>query len=202
MGRWGWMMCMVFMVCLPSEAEIYTYRDASGHLFFTDSPGSHEIDSMGARPLNRGEEMPSYTLPSSSMYDPMIVKAAQHYDIPFALIKAVIHVESGFHPRALSPKGAKGLMQLMPLNLAFYKIKNPFDPQENIMGGAAYLHSMLTRFKGDIKLALAAYNAGPGKVIYHHGIPPIAETMAYVVKVERFHRYYRSTLGYRSSAAL
>ncbi len=206
MGRWVYIICTVCLVWGSAEAEIYTYRDTLGHRVFTDSPGSHEIDMMGARPLSRGEETPSSPLTRTSMYDSMIVKAAEHYHIPFALLKAVIHVESGFNSRAVSPRGAKGLMQLMPVNIAFYKIRNPFDPAENIRGGAAYLHSLLAQFEGDITLALAAYNAGPGRVRRHHGIPPIAETKDYVVKVDRLHRYYRHLTGrapeYRASAAL
>ncbi|WP_300672074.1 lytic transglycosylase domain-containing protein [Desulfoluna sp.] len=186
----GWILCLALVVWAPAGAEIYTYKDASGQIYFTDSPGAHEIDIMGARRLDRHKKGGSPKLWSSSAFDPLIVKAAAKHNLPFALIKAVIHAESAFNPKALSPKGAKGLMQLMPQNIAFYKIKNPFDPDENIMGGAAYLKLLLTDFKGNRKLALAAYNAGPTKVKECQGVPPIAETRAYVAKVERFNRYY------------
>lgn len=191
MVRKGWLVVMAaWMVGGPAAAEIYTYRDASGNTHFTDSPTAHQIDILGARSLNRGKKAPAKRVWSSTAYDPLIVKAAEAYDLPFALVKAVIHAESGFNPRALSPKGAKGLMQLMPPNIVFYHIKDPYDPYENIMGGAAYLKRLLTVFEGNRQWALAAYNAGPTQVKRHRGIPPIAETRAYVAKVERFHRYY------------
>lgn len=193
--RRGWLsVCGVLMVWAmgaPAGAEIYTYRDSSGNVYFTDSPNAHEIDVMGARYLE-GQEvsaMPKKVW-SSSAFDAFIMKASERHQVPFALVKAVIHAESGFNPRALSPKGAKGLMQLMPENVSFYKLKDPYDPRENIMAGCAYLKHLLSVFEGNMRLALAAYNAGPGNVKTHNGIPPFAETQAYVAKVERFNRYY------------
>lgn len=190
MVRRGWVVFLVMMVWMPASAEIYMYKDASGQTHFTDSPNAHHIDMMGARSLEKPRVASSERVWSSTAYDAFIVKAAETYNVPFALVKAVIHAESGFNPRALSAKGAKGLMQLMPVNITFYKIKDPYDPQENIMGGCAYLKHLLTDFQGNTKMALAAYNAGPTKVKHHNGIPPIAETQAYVAKVERFNDYY------------
>ncbi|BCS98159.1 lytic transglycosylase [Desulfoluna limicola] len=188
--RVGWMVFLVLMVWGSADAEIYMYRDTSGQIHFTDSPNARHIDIMGARPLEKPKVAPSERVWSSTAYDAFIVQAAERYNVPFALVKAVIHAESGFNPRALSAKGAKGLMQLMPVNISFYKIKDPYDPLENIMGGSAYLKRLLTDFQGNTKMALAAYNAGPTKVKHHNGIPPIAETRAYVAKVERFNKYY------------
>jgi len=191
MARSGWVLFVVVTMGWGiAWADIFTYRDASGTLCYTDSPDACQIDIMGARPMESGKKYSSERIWSSSAYDVIIVRAAQAHNLPFALVKAVIHAESGFNPRALSPKGAKGLMQLMPENVAFYKIKDPFDPYENIMGGAAYLKHLLTDFEGNRRLALAAYNAGPTRVKHHRGIPPIAETRAYVAKVERFNTYY------------
>ncbi|VFQ43781.1 transglycosylase slt domain 1 [Desulfoluna butyratoxydans] len=191
MARSRWMIVLWMVMGLTAaEADIYIYRDASGTLCYTDSPDARQIDLMGARPMGGQKKQKNGRMWSSSAYDAIIVRAAEAHSISFALVKAVIHAESGFNPRALSPKGAKGLMQLMPHNVAFYKIKNPYDPYENIMGGTAYLKSLLTDFKGNRKLALAAYNAGPTTVRHHKGIPPIAETRAYVAKVERFNSYY------------
>ena len=180
---------MVLWVGTPARAEIYLFKDADGHIHFTDSPSSHDIDIMGAHPLKK-KRAPKERVWSSSSYDAYIMKAAESHQLSFALIKAVIHAESGFNPKALSPKGAKGLMQLMPVNVAHYKLANPFDPRENIMGGAAYLKHLMTLFKGNTEHALAAYNAGPTQVKIHKGIPPIAETRVYVAKVQRLYRYY------------
>ena len=190
MRRSGWVVFVALMLWVPAGAEIYTYKDVSGNIHYTDSPSARQIDIMGARSLDRHKKASTERVWSSSAYDAFILKAAQKYNVPFALVKAVIHAESAFNARALSPKGAKGLMQLMPVNVSFYKIKDPYDPQENIMGGSAYLKRLLTDFQGNTKMALAAYNAGPTKVKHHNGVPPFAETQAYVAKVERFNLYY------------
>lgn len=181
---------MALIMWVPAGAEIFAYKDTSGNTHYTDSPNARHIDVMGARPIDRRTKASSERVWSSSAYDPLILKAAKRHNVPFALVKAVIHAESGFNARALSPQGAKGLMQLMPVNIAFYKIKDPYDPQENIMGGCAYLKLLLTDFQGNLKMALAAYNAGPTNVKHHKGVPPFAETRAYVAKVEQFNRYY------------
>lgn len=100
------------------------------------------------------------------------------------LLHAVIEVESGYHSRAVSPKGAKGLMQLMPATALRFGVQDAFDPQQNIRGGALYLKWLLEYFRGDLRLALAAYNAGEAAVVKAgYRIPPIAETISYVPKV-------------------
>ncbi|MFC4261190.1 transglycosylase SLT domain-containing protein [Marinobacter lacisalsi] len=124
-------------------------------------------------------------------YEDAIEKTAREYDVDPALVQAVIHAESAFNPQAVSSKGAQGLMQLMPATAREVGIGNALDAEQNIRGGVTYLSRMLSLHNGDIKLATAAYNAGPGAVRRHGGIPPYAETQAYVKRVGILHERYR-----------
>jgi soluble lytic murein transglycosylase-like protein len=115
-----------------------------------------------------------------------ISKAAQKYHLPKRLLQAVVRAESDFQVRAVSSAGAQGLMQLMPATAKELGVQDPFDIDQNIDGGAKYLRSMLDQFGGDLRLALSAYNAGPGNVIKYNGQVPFAETRAYIDRVMRF----------------
>ncbi len=119
-----------------------------------------------------------------------IQKAAAQYNLPSELIQAVIRAESNFEVRAVSPAGAMGLMQLMPATASALGVKDAFDIEQNIDGGARYLRRMLRQFNGDLKLALSAYNAGPGTVAKYNGHVPFSETQAYVARVLRYVRQY------------
>jgi len=128
-----------------------------------------------------------FRLPNTdiSPYLNEIRAAAERYSLPEALISAVIRVESGFNPKAVSRKGARGLMQLMPSTANLLGVRNSFDPGENIDGGARHLRALVERFSYDVPLALAAYNAGEQAVVSYRGIPPYPETQDYVTRVLR-----------------
>jgi soluble lytic murein transglycosylase-like protein len=121
--------------------------------------------------------------PAGSDITALATAAARRHGLEPALVLAVVQVESAFRPHAISPKGAQGLMQLMPPTARELGVKDAFDPEQNLDGGARYLRQLLVRYKGDVKRALAAYNAGPGAVDRHQGVPPYRETRQYVRRV-------------------
>jgi soluble lytic murein transglycosylase-like protein len=130
------------------------------------------------------EEAPEDTPASpGGPFDAFIEEAAALYGVSSDLVRAVIQTESGFDPRAVSGVGAKGLMQLMPRTARALGVKDPFDPRQNIFGGVKYLSTLLEKYNGNVALALASYNAGPGNVRKHGGIPPFRETRGYVKKI-------------------
>ena len=134
---------------------------------------------------------PGFARQRIQAFDEIIHSACRKYDVDPALVSAVIERESSGNPGVVSSKGAKGLMQLMDGTAGDLGVKNSFDPEEDIMGGTRYLSQMLDRFDGDVKLALAAYNAGPGNVEKYEGIPPFKETETYVSRVLDSYEQYR-----------
>lgn len=186
-GRTG-VIAVFLALCLAAGragAEVYMYRDARGVIFFTD----HKADSRLNLTLLKKYNFPSDKTSRAEKtlfpegYDGYIADASSRYGLDHRLIKSVIQVESGFNRLAVSRKGARGLMQLMPETAKLMRVRNVFDPEQNIRGGSSYLRAMLDEFNGDLRLALAAYNAGPEAVKRHNGIPPYRETRDYVNRV-------------------
>lgn len=146
-----------------------------------------------------GREVDGATNITSVRYSNSIEDAAKNYDLSPALIAAVIHAESNFNPRARSRKGAKGLMQIVPGTQRYLRLKNAYDPIQNIQAGSRYLRELLDLFGGDISLALAAYNAGPYAVTRHDGIPPYRETQTYVKRVLAYYDLYKQMFDFFDS---
>lgn len=201
------------LVALPlllpaaATADVFKYVDKSGHVYYTDKP-----QHSGYRLLIRSAPSPGFEAPikltfagtgktftrarashpsngvaaklKRAEFSPLIEAAAHRYSVDPELLHAVIRAESSYNPSAVSNKGAIGLMQLMPGTAARYGVNDPYDPEENIAGGARYLSDLMDMFGSDVRLAVAAYNAGENNVIkYGHTIPPFAETREYVARV-------------------
>lgn len=128
---------------------------------------------------------------AENRFQPIILKAAQRHDVDPAIIKAIIMAESGFNPKAVSNKGARGLMQLMPRTAKYLGVKDSFNPEHNINGGVRYFKVLLDRFDCDVKLALAAYNAGSRNVKKYDGVPPFNATKCYIKKVLTYYETYK-----------
>lgn len=180
-----------------AEAGIYTYVDVNGVIYFTNKSSDPRYEKMTPVPYPTWPvrlDAPAWSA-EAGQYSSLIGKVAQEHQIDQALLQAVIAVESGYNPRAVSHKGAKGLMQLMPETARRYGVTDIFDPAQNVRGGARYLRDLMQRFNNDLSLALAAYNAGEEAIVqYGHRIPPFRETMQYVPKVLDAYRQYRSVI--------
>ncbi len=175
------------LVPSPAAADIYRYIDENGVMHFTNAPTSEKFK------LYMRERRIFISKLDANQFDPIIVEASKKYGLEAPLIKAVIKAESDFDPNAISHKGARGLMQIMPMNYRLLNVENPFDPQQSIDGGARYLRDMLDRYNGKLTLSLAAYNAGPGAVDRHSGVPPYQETEEYIERVMRYYHRYKNS---------
>ena len=136
-----------------------------------------------------------------SLFQPIILEACNRYQVDTALVKAVIMAESSYNPRAVSKKGAKGLMQLMPETADSLGVNDIFDPEQNINGGVKYLKQLLDKYDGDVHLALAAYNAGSKKVRKYRGVPPFKATRFYIKKIYRYYGYYKKDMMSKMDSA-
>ena len=212
-------------LCLatPSLADVYLHRDASGVLHFTNAPAEGPVKRVLRErklPLMRTVPTPSsaYYRPIARLaglnstsplgnvgptsYDKLIREMAARYDLEYALVKAVIKAESSFNRMAVSPKGALGLMQLMPKTARMHGVRNVFMPHENIEGGCRHLRMLHDRYRGNIPLIVAAYNAGERRVDEARGIPNITETREYTARVLRYRlAYLREGAGVQQASS-
>lgn len=185
-----WLPVVTLIFIGSAHAELRRYVDANGMIRFQNIPSTLELQFQNI-PSTVEKKIINGKGSQQCQYDHIIRRAGGIYGVSWALIKAVIHAESNFNPKAISPKGAKGLMQIMPENNAILSISDPFNPTQNIFGGTKYFKHMLNRYQNNIHLALAAYNAGPGAVDKYKKIPPYKETQTYVEKVYNLYLYYR-----------
>jgi soluble lytic murein transglycosylase-like protein len=189
----------------PASADIYRCKRADGTQHYTNIREA----GRGCQLVVRGSKKPKHATTSKkkpnssntdrskdparySRYNGLIDEAAQLYELPESFIRAVMRVESDFNPMVVSRAGAMGLMQLMPMTARSMGVSDPFDVRQNILGGARYLRILANRFKGDLVLTVAAYNAGEGAVEKYAGIPPYKETQRYVRRVLKHYYAYRT----------
>jgi len=177
---WPTLFFILLMLWLPAASDagavMYSFVDQDGRLHFTNVPADPRYKEVRSFASRRPASAPEG-------YSRIILAAAERYKLDPELIKAIIRVESSYNPGAVSGKGAMGLMQLMPGTAADMNVRAPFEAEENIMGGSRYLRQLLDLFEGDLRLGLAAYNAGPARVLEKRAVPQIPETEAYVERV-------------------
>jgi len=196
--RFALLAAAALLACLPARAEIALL--ANGSTLKIESRRTDGADVVLV--LRGGGEVSLSALQLVGVVPDEVVEevgpggdlralaeaAARRHGLDPALVLAVVHVESGFRPDAVSPKGARGLMQLMPGTATRLGVEDSFDPEQNLDGGTRHLGDLIARYNGDVKRALAAYNAGEGAVERHRGVPPYGETRAYVRNVLRRYR--------------
>lgn len=203
--RYCWVMCLLVFGSVEAR-DIYIYKDYDGNTVLTDRRSHGPGFELSGYELVMKRRMKEYSSPKSGnkvpsyswlkkqvqALSPTIARVAEDTRVDETLLHAVILAESAYNPKALSPKGAMGLMQLMPATARRFGVDDAWDPSQNIEGGARYLDFLLDRFDDNRELALAAYNAGEGAVDKYDGIPPYRETQGYVKKVMKF---YQDGLG-------
>jgi len=156
-----------------------------------ENAGGHSVYGALSGYMNKKEQL----------FHPIIIQVSSRHQIDPALVKAIIMAESGYNPKAISKKGAKGLMQLMPSTAQALGVEDIFNPKQNISGGVRYFKQLVNRFDGDIKLALAAYNAGSRNVRQYQGIPPFKSTQYYIEKVFKYYQLYKDKMPGETDSA-
>jgi len=190
---------LLFGLATPVRATVYAYTDKEGVIHLTNIPDdpryrpfplegkSNTFEWQDIGKLRRVHRV------DVESYDALIIEAARYYTLPPALVKAVVAVESSFEPAAVSHAGAQGLMQLIGSTARAMHVRDPFDPRDNVFGGVRYLRVLANEFEGNVRLTVAAYNAGPHRVARAGGVPEIEETKRYVRRVLSLYKHYLST---------
>jgi hypothetical protein len=193
-------------VSVPARADIYSWHDANGNLVLSSTRHPPEGVESKSYPVSNTEGVyATVFVPAEKTrsYDDLIVEHSELNGVRTDLVRAVVQVESAYNPNARSPKGAKGLMQLMPATISRYGVANPYNPVENVRAGVAYLRQLLNRYGNDEKLALAAYNAGPSAVDrYGETVPPYRETQNYVSRINKIAGPKAASAGPRPSSQI
>jgi soluble lytic murein transglycosylase-like protein len=179
--RWILAATLILSASAAGAEELLYYKDAQGNIVFTNTASRTDVKPVPR--MRGGPAQRAVTLPATP-YDPYIEMVAREHGVDPTLVKAVALVESGFNPKAVSSKGAQGLMQLMPATAKRYGISDLRDPYQSLRAGAAHLRDLLDEYEGNVTLALAAYNAGSGAVKRYGGVPAYEETQQYVKKVQ------------------
>lgn len=186
----------VLITASPAKGDIYRYVDEDDIVHYTDAPTDKRF-KVFMREIKKDKELRTKLKYSSSVnpaeFEQLIKTCSAKYGVNPSLVKAVIHAESGYNPNAVSSKGASGLMQLMPATARSLKVADRFNPKDNVEGGVKYLRFLLDTFRGDVSLAVAAYNAGLTKVAKYGGIPPYNETRTYVSRVLSYMKSYQES---------
>ncbi len=182
------LLCLAAAASPAAAGSTYQYEDSEGVVHYTNVPGDprYSFVRKDAEPAPAQKPMAERAVGGSQglrAFSHVIRAAAERHGVDTRLVEAVVQTESAGNPTAVSPKGARGLMQLMPERAALLGVRDSFDPHQNVDGGVRHLRDLLQSFGGDVTLALAAYNAGEGAVRSYGGVPPFAETREYVRRV-------------------
>ncbi len=191
------LLILFLLLAAEAPADVYRYVDKEGTTHYTNVPDSRKFNLW-----RREQRVLLKPALGNVKYETLIAEAAGRHGVDHALIKAVIKAESNFDANAVSPKGAQGLMQLMPQTAAILQVEDSFEPESNIDGGVRYLRYLMNVYDGRLQFALAAYNAGEKAVARHKGIPPYAETREYVRRVLDLYERYRNEKAARSIASI
>jgi len=178
---------IVFCVFVENSFSqaLYSYINANGDRVLTNIPPVNQVTDLKITGIPETNPLPANSIPKSESFEPIIEKYASDYQLDPSLIRSIIAQESGFNPKAVSPKGARGLMQLMPETAARLGVKNSFDPEQNIQGGTKHFKFLMDSFNNNVELSLAAYNAGENLVQRLGKVPEIKETRDYVQSITK-----------------